>query len=85
MCSPPLRTAVDNAALWELLAADDVQTVGTDHCPFFYEQAHSPATGGKDLGRVGARTRRSHRFRAGCPASSPAWRCSIRSACEKDA
>ncbi len=52
VCSPPLRTAEDNAVLWALLAADDVQTVGTDHCPFFYEQAHSPATGGKDLGRV---------------------------------
>jgi dihydropyrimidinase len=52
VCSPPLRTSVDNAALWELLAADAVQTVGTDHCPFFYVQAHSPATGGKDLGRA---------------------------------
>lgn len=43
VCSPPLRKAEDNAALWELLARGDLQTVGTDHCPFFYH-------GQKDLG-----------------------------------
>ncbi|MCX6028891.1 MAG: amidohydrolase family protein [Chloroflexi bacterium] len=36
ICSPPLRKAEDNAALWRYLAATDLQTVGTDHCPFFY-------------------------------------------------
>jgi dihydropyrimidinase len=51
VCSPPLRSARDNAALWRYLAANDVQTVGTDHCPFFYEAEQSPQTGGKDLGR----------------------------------
>jgi dihydropyrimidinase len=44
ICSPPLRKAADNAALWERLAAGDLQTVGTDHCPFFY-------IGQKDLGQ----------------------------------
>jgi len=44
ICSPPLRVAADNAALWAHLAADDLSTVGTDHCPFFY-------AGQKDLGR----------------------------------
>jgi dihydropyrimidinase len=43
ICSPPLRKAADNAALWVHLAADDLSTVGTDHCPFFY-------AGQKDLG-----------------------------------
>ena len=43
ICSPPLRKAADNAALWAHLAADDLSTVGTDHCPFFY-------AGQKDLG-----------------------------------
>jgi dihydroorotase-like cyclic amidohydrolase len=43
VCSPPLRKAADNAALWAHLAADDLNTVGTDHCPFFY-------AGQKDLG-----------------------------------
>jgi dihydropyrimidinase len=37
VCAPPLRTAVDNAVLWDALAANALQTVGTDHCPFFYE------------------------------------------------
>ncbi len=44
VCSPPLRKAEDNAALWALLGRGDLQTVGTDHCPFFYH-------GQKDLGR----------------------------------
>jgi dihydropyrimidinase len=44
VCSPPLRKAEDNAALWAHLAAGEIQTVGTDHCPFFY-------AGQKDLGR----------------------------------
>ena len=43
ICSPPLRVAADNAALWAHLAANDLSTVGTDHCPFFY-------AGQKDLG-----------------------------------
>jgi dihydropyrimidinase len=44
VCSPPLRSAADQAALWSALAAGDLQSVGTDHCPFFY-------AGQKDLGR----------------------------------
>jgi len=32
--SPPLRTKVDNQALWEALADGTISTVGTDHCPF---------------------------------------------------
>jgi len=43
ICSPPLRKAQDNTALWNYLATADLQTVGTDHCPFFY-------VGEKDLG-----------------------------------
>lgn len=44
VCQPPLRTAADQAALWQALAAGDLQAVGTDHCPFNY-------VGQKDLGR----------------------------------
>lgn len=44
VCSPPLRTRSDQAALWDALAADTLQTVGTDHCPFNF-------VGQKDLGR----------------------------------
>jgi dihydropyrimidinase len=35
--APPPRTKVDRAALWAGLAAGEVNTVATDHCPFFYE------------------------------------------------
>ena len=35
MC-PPLRNPADNAALWQGLAAE-IDVVGTDHCPFFFD------------------------------------------------
>ncbi|RLD87529.1 MAG: dihydropyrimidinase [Bacteroidetes bacterium] len=38
MLSPPLRKKADNEALWEALADNTVQTVGTDHCSFTMEQ-----------------------------------------------
>jgi dihydropyrimidinase len=34
--APPPRTAADRKALWNGLAAGEVDTVATDHCPFFY-------------------------------------------------
>ena len=37
ICSPPMRTEADNTRLWEGLADGTIQTVGTDHCPFFYD------------------------------------------------
>ena len=33
---PPLRSGADSAALWQGLVSD-IDTVATDHCPFFYE------------------------------------------------
>lgn len=45
ICSPPLRKISDNDALWGLLAQGDLQSIGTDHCPFFYK-------GQKDIGRA---------------------------------
>ena len=44
VCSPPLRPSGNAEALWAGLANGRLQTVGTDHCPFFYQ-------GQKDLGR----------------------------------
>jgi dihydropyrimidinase len=38
VCSPPLRTQDDQAALWDALAFDHLQIVSTDHCPFTDEQ-----------------------------------------------
>jgi dihydropyrimidinase len=34
VCSPPLREAWNQDALWTGLAHDDLQVVSTDHCPF---------------------------------------------------
>jgi dihydropyrimidinase len=37
VCSPPLRSADNLPSLWQHLAVGSLHTVGTDHCPFFYE------------------------------------------------
>jgi dihydropyrimidinase len=37
VCSPPMRTKDDNAAIWAGLTRDEFQTIGTDHCPFFFD------------------------------------------------
>ena len=57
VCSPPMRTAADNARLWEGLADGTLQTVGTDHCPFFFDgtkpilyEGKPIAIPGKELG-----------------------------------
>lgn len=57
VCSPPMRAAADNAALWQGLADGTIQTVGTDHCPFFFEgtqpieyEGAPVAIPGKELG-----------------------------------
>src|SRR5277367_121713 len=36
--SPPLREKSNQAALWNALGKGDIDTVGTDHCPFDMEQ-----------------------------------------------
>ena len=58
ICSPPMRSAQDNARLWEGLSDGLLQTIGTDHCPFFYDgthpivyEGHEIAIPGKELGR----------------------------------
>ena len=57
ICSPPLRTAADNDRLWEGLGDGTIQTIGTDHCPFFYDgtkpilyEGKKVAIPGKELG-----------------------------------
>jgi dihydropyrimidinase len=37
VCSPPVRTAADNARLWEGLQDGVIQVIGTDHCAFFFD------------------------------------------------
>ena len=58
ICSPPMRSAEDNAALWAGLSDGSLQVVGTDHCPFFYDgsrpivyEGRPVAIPGKELGR----------------------------------
>ena len=58
ICSPPMRTAQDNARLWEGLTDGVLQTVGTDHCPFYFDgtrpivyEGREIAIPGKELGK----------------------------------
>ena len=58
VCSPPMRTAEDNAALWGGLTDGSLQVVATDHCPFFFDgsrpiqyEGQPVAIPGKELGR----------------------------------
>jgi dihydropyrimidinase len=41
VCSPPVRTKEDQAALWRALEDGVIQTIGTDHCPFFFDGTRS--------------------------------------------
>ena len=57
ICSPPMRTPADNARLWEGLKDGTLQTIGTDHCPFFFDgtkpilyEGREVAIPGKELG-----------------------------------
>jgi len=57
VCSPPVRSAEDNARLWRAISEGTIQTVATDHCAFF-ENGRKPilyegkliAIPGKELG-----------------------------------
>jgi dihydropyrimidinase len=58
ICSPPMRTEMDNARLWQGLYDGTLQTVGTDHCPFFFDgtqpikyEGKEIAIPGKELGK----------------------------------
>jgi dihydropyrimidinase len=41
VCSPPLRPVDNLPVLWSHLASGELQTVSTDHCPFFFETQKS--------------------------------------------
>jgi dihydropyrimidinase len=49
ICSPPMRTAQDNARLWEGLSQGVLQTIGTDHCPFFYDGTRPIVYAGREI------------------------------------
>jgi dihydropyrimidinase len=57
ICSPPMRTEADNQGIWQALADGTLQTIGTDHCPFFFDgtqpieyEGQQVAIPGKELG-----------------------------------
>lgn len=57
ICSPPMRTAQDNEALWAGVSNGGFQTIATDHCPFFFDgsqpieyEGRQFAIPGKELG-----------------------------------
>ena len=49
ICSPPMRTEMDNKRIWKGLAENTLQTVGTDHCPFFFDGTHAIQYEGEDV------------------------------------
>ncbi len=58
VCSPPVRSPDDQARLWRGLSEGTIQTIGTDHCPFFYDgtkpilyEGQPVAIPGKELGK----------------------------------
>ncbi len=58
VCSPPMRTEADNARLWAGLHDGTLQTIGTDHCSFFFDgtkpinyEGKPVKIPGKELGR----------------------------------
>ncbi len=58
ICSPPMRTPEDNARLWQGLEEGTIQTIGTDHCAFFFDgtkpilyEGKPVSIPGKELGR----------------------------------
>jgi dihydropyrimidinase len=58
VCSPPIREKVDNDRLWEGLRSGVIQTIATDHCPFYYDgsqpinyEGEMVAIPGKELGK----------------------------------
>lgn len=58
VCSPPIRTLIDNNRLWQGLKEGVIQTIATDHCPFLFDgtrkilyEGQPVAIPGKELGR----------------------------------
>ncbi len=50
VCSPPIRERANQEPLWQALAADDLQVVATDHCPFVMKEGYKGLPKQKELG-----------------------------------
>ncbi|MDK2857210.1 MAG: dihydropyrimidinase [Verrucomicrobiota bacterium] len=51
ICSPPPKTETDKAAVWEAVCDGTLQTIATDHCPFWFEGGKNGRPAGKELGK----------------------------------
>lgn len=58
VCSPPVRSQTDQVRIWEGLEDGTIQTLATDHCPFFFDgtrpilyEGKPIAIPGKELGK----------------------------------
>lgn len=51
VCSPPIRERANQEPLWGALAADDLQAVATDHCPFCMREGYRGLPKQKELGK----------------------------------
>lgn len=49
VCSPPMRSVVDNEGLWRGVSDGTIQTISTDHCPFFYDGTKPIVYEGKEI------------------------------------
>lgn len=50
VCSPPLRSQADQAALWEAVQSGEIQVAATDHCSFRF--GDQKALGREDFSRI---------------------------------
>jgi len=51
ICSPPAKSAWDQGIIYECLADGTIQTVATDHCPFWFDGTREGRFAGKELGK----------------------------------
>ncbi len=49
ICSPPMRTKIDNERLWKGVTDGVIDIIATDHCPFFYDGTKSIEYEGKEI------------------------------------
>lgn len=51
ICSPPAKTEWDQSIVYECISDGTIQTVATDHCPFWFDGTKEGRTPGKELGK----------------------------------
>ncbi len=51
ICSPPPKTSWDQSLVMECLGDGTIQTVATDHCPFWFDGTKEGRKPGKELGK----------------------------------